>query len=245
MTSERPKISVCMATFQGERFVEAQLRSILTQLSDTDEVIVVDDHSSDATCEIVRGLGDTRVRLIERTANQGPAKTFEEALLRASGSVVFLSDQDDLWAPGKVTRVIEAFRINPGVTMVVTDAALIDENGKDTGVSYYASRGSFRSGVLSNVVRCKFLGCTMAFRSELIAKALPIPDGIGMLHDFWLGAINSMTDGGTLYLDEQLVLYRRHAGAITAGPLKRKTQLHIRANLVRSVVKCWIRRRLG
>ena len=117
------------------------------------------------------------------------------------------------------------------------------EVGEGEGISYYGSRGSFRTGVVSNVIRCKFLGCTMAFRSELVARSLPIPDGIGILHDFWLGAINYMTDGGTLYLDEPLVLYRRHAGAVTAKALSRTTQLHIRANLVRSVVKFWLRQK--
>jgi glycosyltransferase involved in cell wall biosynthesis len=238
-----PRISVCIAAFQGEKYIAAQLRSILAQLSDNDEVVVVDDHSSDGTCSIVRSVADSRVRLIERTTNQGPAKTFQEALLQASGNIIFLSDQDDIWLPEKVTAVLKAFEENPKVTMVVTDAALIDEGENRVGQSYYRTRGKFRVGVFSNVIRCKFLGCTMAFRSELISKALPIPDGVGMLHDFWLGAVNSMTDGGTVYLDIPLVLYRKHSGAVTAGELGLKTQLHIRANLVKTSLKFWMRRR--
>ncbi len=234
-----------MATFQGEKYVAAQLRSILTQLAESDEVIVVDDHSSDGTCAIIRALGDARVRLIEHTTNQGPAKSFQDALWKASGAVIFLSDQDDIWAPEKVRKVLEVFDRSPGVEMVVTDAMLIDEDGNRVGDSYYGLRGRFNSGVFSNVIRCKFLGCTMAFRSELVARALPIPEGIGMLHDFWLGAVNSMTGGGTLYLDEPLVRYRRHAGAVTAGALKWKTQLRIRVNLVRASAMFWIRRKFG
>jgi len=244
MTIERPKVSVCMAAFQGERYVSAQLQSILVQLSDSDEVIVVDDHSSDRTCEEVRSLGDPRIRLIERPRNQGVAKSFEEALSYATGSVIFLSDQDDLWARGKVSIVLRAFASNPRVTLVATDAALIDEDGNRLGNSYYAWRGPFSSGVWSNLVRCKFLGCTMAFRSELVPKVLPFPHQFAVLHDIWIGVVNSITSGSTLYIDEPLVCYRRHSRSFTAGRLSRIRQLQTRLHLLYTVVRYWIRDRL-
>lgn len=245
MTIQRPKVSVCMAAFQGERYVAAQLQSILIQLSDNDEVIVVDDHSSDRTCDEVRSLGDARIRLIERPVNQGVAKSFEEALSHATGSVIFLSDQDDLWAHGKVPIVLRAFESNPRVTLVVTDAALIDEDGNALGDRYYASRGRFSSGVLSNLIRCKFLGCTMAFRSGLVPKVLPFPHKFDVLHDMWIGIVNSMTSGNTLYIDEPLVCYRRHSGSVTAGQLTRRRQLQTRWHLLKVVLSFWIKDRLG
>jgi glycosyltransferase involved in cell wall biosynthesis len=97
--------------------------------------MIVDDHSSDRTCDQVRSMGDSRVRLIERLSNQDVALTFEEALSRATGSVIFLSDQDALWAPGKVATVWQALRRNPEVMLVVTDAALIDGDGNRLGAS--------------------------------------------------------------------------------------------------------------
>jgi glycosyltransferase involved in cell wall biosynthesis len=246
MTNERPKISVCMAAFQGQRFIAGQLQSILDQLSENDEVIVVDDHSSDGTPDEVRCLGDPRVQLIERTTNQGIAKTFEEALSQATGNVIFLSDQDDIWMPGKVTKILRAFERNPNVTLVATDALLIDEAGNPLGSSYYESRGSFRSGFLANLFRSKFLGCTMAFRSKLVPKILPFPRGCGdVVHDFWIGVVNSITTGNTLYIDEPLVRYRRHSAAATGGTLTRKRQLKIRFELICAVVNFWTRDRLG
>jgi glycosyltransferase involved in cell wall biosynthesis len=245
MTIERPKISVCMATFQGENFVAAQLRSILDQLAVTDEVVIVDDNSSDATCSVIRAFADGRVRLIERATNQGPARTFQEALMLASGAIVFLSDQDDLWEPEKVSTMLEAFKVDSEVAMVVSDASLIDEAGKFVGVSYYDVRGKFRSGVVSNVIRCSYLGCTMAFRSELIAKALPIPTENEILHDIWFGLVNSITAGGTAYVQKPLVRYRRHPRAVTSADLSRLKQLRIRAQLLRAIVKFWIRHRFG
>lgn len=245
MTNETPKISVCMAAYQGERYIAAQLRSILDQLSENDEVIVVDDHSSDKTCDEVRSLGDARVHLVEHGTNQGVAQTFEEALSLTTGSVIFLSDQDDLWVPGKLAAVLQAFESNPDATLVVTDAMLMDEDGNRIGDSYYASRGRFRSGFLANLIRCKFLGCLMAFRSKLLLKILPFPHGYDVLHDIWIGIVNSVTSGETLYLDKRLVWYRKHSGSVTAGRLTRMRQLQIRWHLFNAVLKFWIKDRLG
>jgi glycosyltransferase involved in cell wall biosynthesis len=244
MTIDRAKVSVCMAAYQGEKYIAAQLQSILVQLSADDEVIVVDDHSLDGTCDQVRRLRDSRIRLIERSANQGVAKSFEEALSHTTGSVIFLSDQDDLWDAEKVRTVIEALESNPRVTLVATDAALIDQDGKPLGSSYYAWRGSFRSGFFSNLVRNKFLGCTMTFRAALLPKILPIPGGGDILHDIWIGAVNSVTSGATLYIDKPLVFYRRHVNSLTVGKLTRVRQLRIRVELLRAVMSFWIKARL-
>ena len=241
----RPKISVCMAAYQGEKYIAAQLQSILVQLSAGDEVIVVDDHSSDGTRDQVRGLGDSRIRLIERSANQGVAKSFEEALSHATGSVIFLSDQDDLWEAEKVTTVMEVLESNPRVTLVATDAALIDQDGKPLGSSYYAWRGTFRPGFWSNLIRCKFLGCTMTFRAALLPKILPIPGGGDILHDIWIGTVNSATSGDTLYINKPLVRYRRHVSSLTVGKLTSIRQLKIRVELLKAITSLWIREGLG
>ncbi len=246
MTTERPKISVCMAAFQGQRFIAAQLGSILDQLSENDEVIIVDDHSSDGTPDKVRSLGDPRIQLVENSTNQGIAKTFEEALSRANGSVIFLSDQDDIWMPGKVDKVRLAFENNPNVALIVSDALLVDEANNPLGPSYYQSRGSFRSGFLANLFRSKFLGCTMAFRSRLLTKILPFPRDCGdVVHDFWIGVVNSITTGNTLYIDEPLVRYRRHSAAVTGGKLTRTRQLRTRFDLLCAVVNFWTKDRLS
>jgi len=234
-----------MAAFQGERYVAAQLRSILVQLSENDEVIVIDDHSSDRTCEEVRTLGDARVHLIERDTNQGVAKSFEEALSHARGQVVFLSDQDDLWAAGKAATVLQAFERHPEVALVATDAALIDEDGVRVGSSYYAARGRFRPGFLSNMIRCKFLGCTMAFRSELLSRVMPFPRECDVHHDIWIGVVNAITSGTTLYIDEPLVCYRRHSGNVTGSKLSSMRQSRARWHLLKAVANFWVRERLG
>src|SRR5579871_3985840 len=149
--TSRPKVSVCMGAYQGEEYIGLQLRSILAQLSGDDEIIVVDDCSTDRTCNEVCAFQDRRLALIQHTENRGVLRTFETALSRASGEVVFLSDQDDLWLPRKVETVLEAFAIDPEVMLVASDAILIGEDGAKIGDSFYAMRGKFRSGLWSNL----------------------------------------------------------------------------------------------
>jgi glycosyltransferase involved in cell wall biosynthesis len=200
-----------MAAYQGERYITPQLQSIFAQLSDYDEVIVVDDGSTDGTCSEVSALQDPRLMLVRKTRNGGVLRAFETALSRCSGEVIFLCDQDDLWLPKKVETVLEAFEQDANVTLVASDAILIDEHGNRIGESFYAQRGRFQAGLWSNILIGKFHGCTMAFRSDLLRSALPFPGGNQVHHDTWIGCVNALGGGKTKYIAEPLVAYRRHS----------------------------------
>jgi glycosyltransferase involved in cell wall biosynthesis len=241
---QRPVISVCVAAFNGEAYIRQQLQSILDQLSGRDEVIVVDDASTDRTCDVVQSLNAPRIRLKKHDLNAGVLRTFEEAIRMAQGDILFLADQDDLWAPEKVSSVLHTFESNPDADIVVSDATLIDDNGAILGPSYYAVRGTFRSGVLSNIFRCKYLGCTMAFRSSIRNRILPFPANADVLHDIWIGTANSLAGGKTVYIDRPLVLYRRHDNNSTGNTrLSFSRQLRMRWDLCRSLARSWSRLR--
>lgn len=241
--SFRPKISVCMAAYQGESHIGLQLRSILGQLSDDDEVIVVDDGSTDRTCAEVSALQDARLVLVQNTKNQGVLHAFETALSRSSGEIVFLSDQDDLWLPKKVETVLDAFAHDPAVTVVASDAILIDEDGANIGDSFYAKRGKFRDGLLPNLLIGKFHGCTMAFRSTLLRSALPFPPGRLVHHDTWIGCINALVGGKTRYIAEPLVAYRRHLTNVTGRvKLSNYTRLKMRSQMLFRLLVFWVGR---
>lgn len=237
-------ISVCMAAYNGERYITAQLNSILSQLRATDEVIVVDDASTDGTKEKVLALKDPRVRLIEHAKNHGVSHTFEDAIRAASGSILFLSDQDDLWKPNKVAVILDAFHTNPEVTLVATDAALIDADGNLIAESYFKPRGEFSPGFWANLIRNRFGGCTMAFRSEVISDILPLPHRYDVLHDLWIGVRNSLSGHKTLYIDQPLVLNRRHSTTTTGRrPPTFRRRLRTRLNLLLALVDFWVRRK--
>jgi len=241
---DRPRVSVCMATFQGELYLEEQLRSILSQLGANDEINIVDDGSLDRTCEIIRSFNDRRIRLVESPVNRGVLLAFEASIRMASGEVIFLSDQDDLWIPTKVSKVLHAFASQASANVVVSDATIIDEEGTLLEDSYYRVRGAFTSCVLLNFVRCRFLGCTMAFRGSLLEEILPFPARYDVLHDVWIGMRNTLSGGETIYLDEALVRYRRHSQNVTRTRTIWR-QIGSRLSLFVALTTFMIRRRFG
>lgn len=226
-----------MAAYQGERYIRLQLESILSQLSADDDVIIVDDASTDRTSGEVSALHDSRLVLIQNTQNQGFLRAFETALSRCSGEIVFLSDQDDLWLPNKVETVLDAFARDPELMLVASDAILIDEDGAKIGDSFYAKRGEFRAGLWSNLLIGKFHGCTMAFRSSLLRSALPFPAGRLLHHDTWLGCMNALNGGKTRYIAEPLVAYRRHSTNVTGRvKLSNFTRLKMRSQMLMALL---------
>jgi glycosyltransferase involved in cell wall biosynthesis len=216
-------ISVCMATYNGARYIERQLASILGQLSETDEVILVDDHSSDETLGVIERLSDRRIKTYRNGSNEGVLRTFERAIRLASGDIIFLSDQDDIWYPEKVGRFLQAFDGRPDVTLVLSDAKVINDGDEVVAESFFASRGGFFPGLWHNIAKNKYLGCTMAFRRSMADKFLPFPVDIPM-HDMWIGCINSIY-GMPCFLDMPLMAYRRHQQ--NASPVKRQSVAQI------------------
>ena len=105
------KISVCMATHNGERYLHEQLASILSQLGEGDEVIISDDSSADGTVDIIRGFGDQRIHLLTGNTFFNPMHNLENALKHASGDIIALSDQDDVWLGNKVRIIRERFEV--------------------------------------------------------------------------------------------------------------------------------------
>lgn len=242
----RPTISVCMATYNGGRYVVEQLRSILAQLAPGDEIIIVDDVSVDDTITKIEGVNDSRIRLLRNEKNIGVQGTFEQAIRASSGEILFLSDQDDIWAPQKVEKILAAFRSHPGVMLIATDNALIDEKGALVLSSYFAGRGKFRPGLCANLVRNRFGGCTMAFRAELISDILPFPRQRNVLHDIWIGVRTSISGHRSLYINEPLVLNRRHSTTATGrGALSLKRKLAIRFSLISALFEFWVAKHIA
>jgi hypothetical protein len=206
----RPRVSVCLASHNGERYLQAQMASVLSQLQPGDELLVADDGSSDGTQAVVGSFNDPRVRWLPHGgARLGVVKNFERVLAVARGEVLFLCDQDDVWLEGKVAQCLQALQ---GHMMVVTDCKLVDGELKVLAESFFAQQGS-GPGVLKNLWRNSYLGCCMAFRRELLPWALPIPAGVPM-HDMWLGLV-AQCHGGVQFLAQPLSLYRRHGAVAT------------------------------
>ena len=203
------RISVAMISYQGAKYIEEQLDSILVTLGTNDEVIVSDDGSTDGTREILLRYqeSDERVRMIDGP-KAGVKANVENALRACQGAYIFLADQDDIWMPDKVERVLEVLS-DAKVGLVVHDAVVTDGTCENVVLeSFYTLKGS-GAGVLKNIWRNTYIGCCMAFKRELLEEVLPIPSYIEM-HDQWIGVINDQLKRGTKFIPDQLIKYRRH-----------------------------------
>jgi glycosyltransferase involved in cell wall biosynthesis len=219
-----------MATYNGERHVEEQLRSILTQLSGTDEVVIVDDASTDLTRTLIRGLNDTRVHLHVNPCNRGVLASFETSLLESAGEIIFFSDQDDVWGSDKLSMILEVFERDPDVILIASDATVIDDSGKILSESYYSTRSPFKTGLFANLLHFRFQGCGMAFRRALFPEIFPFPHGFDLLHDVWIGLRAKISGHKILYLPPPLFQYRRHSSN-TSRTLPRGRQIRVRLHL--------------
>jgi glycosyltransferase involved in cell wall biosynthesis len=209
--SGEPRISACMAAYNGGPFVKAQMQSILTQLGPNDELVVVDDCSKDDTVERIEQVGDARVKLLRHERNAGVVATFEDALRCATGEVLFLCDDDDLWAPTKVQRFMEVFASRPDVEIVSSRVRIIDENDRPLPHSRINRQGRFLPGFWRNLIVNHYQGSAMAIRASLLVRVLPLPARGSFLHDVWIGTRSELLGGKTYFIDEDLLYYRRHS----------------------------------
>lgn len=199
-----------MAVYNGLQFLPAQIESVLSQLEGDDELVIVDDASTDDSASWLRALGSPRIRLYPNPVNSGVRLSFDRGLALARHEIVLLCDQDDVWLPGKRTAFVTAFETHPSAVVVVSDAEVIDGSGNITAPSFMALRGGFNGSLAATLWRNRFLGCAMAVRRSLLDVALPIPAEAPM-HDMWLGALGTLR-GEVVYLPQALLQYRRHGG---------------------------------
>jgi len=220
------RVSVCMATRNGERFIGRQLETIFAQLARDDEVVISDDSSNDGTLEIVRSFCDSRVRLFAGNTFFSPIFNFENALRQASGDIIVLADQDDIWLNNKMATIRECFaQAPPGPYLIALDGYVVDESEEVTDESIFVKL-NVGKGFLRNVVNNRYLGCCLAFSRELLAAALPFPRRIPM-HDMWLGQLCGLV-GKTEFVPVKTIKYRKHAGSLTEFRIRFRPWLQIR-----------------
>ncbi len=206
------RVSVAMATYNGEKYIKKQIETIIKNLEKNDELVISDDGSKDKTRHIIKKIieKDDRIKLIEGP-NKGVKQNFENAIKNCKGKYIFLSDQDDLWEKDKVQKVLKCFEKH-NCSLVIHDAKVIDENENEIIKSFFEFRNS-GAGIIKNIWKNTYIGCCMAFKGEIKEKVLPIPDNIEM-HDQWIGIINEKY-GKSEFLKDKLIKYRRHSGNVS------------------------------
>jgi glycosyltransferase involved in cell wall biosynthesis len=237
--SSTEAVSVCMATFNGGAYVEEQVRSILEQLSPTDELIVVDDHSTDDTVQKVEAFLDPRVFVHRNERNRGHVFTFERAIRMARHSFILLADQDDRWVPGRLRLLVEALRGSKAL-VVSSNSDYMDAAGSRIScdmrrVTAQESRRHFRNIMRIFAGRSGYYGCAMAFRRNIVPVILPIPEYVEA-HDLWIALASNLL-GSNLHIEASTLARRIHGGNASLARRSLYKKLRSRTIFARCIIE--------
>jgi len=256
------RLSVVLATYQGERFLPALLQSLAAQERPPDELIVRDDASTDTSVELVEAFAARAgfpVVLERNERNRGSTVAFGQALGRAEGDIVALCDQDDRWYPHKLARLYQEFDERPDLAMVFSNADLIDAYDVALKRSLWHARGlpahftaARRLGASVPVSprllaqRPLVTGCTMAVSRAVLDAALPFPEHLDarealLRHDRWLSLL-ALSEGGVRAVPEPLIAFRVHPDQQTGLLVGRRRRLRANVQAVESVLQTGITR---
>lgn len=218
-------ISVAIASFNGEKYIRKQIESILNQTRKVDEIVISDDGSTDKTLAIIKDISaHTNIEIVQikNNKNHGYCGNFENAIKNTKGDIVFIADQDDVWMPDKVEKVVQLFSDFRDCNAVITNGNIINQNEQVLSdsltssftVTDYIMHLDGPEWLELSVSRPLCNGMALAISRTLFSEILPFPDTtIG--HDHWI-VFNSILTHGCYHLDEKLVSYRLH-GNNTAG----------------------------
>ncbi len=214
------RISIALCTYNGERYLQEQLDSILSQTRLPDEVIICDDQSADSTWSILEKFEaqtQIKVHLIKNNTNLGSTKNFEKAINLCSGEIIFLADQDDVWLPKKIELMASVFEADQDVGMVFSDAFLTNELLQPYSKSLWECVG-FDSNIQNLCLSGKLwtmlaqesyvTGATMAFRSKW--KFLLHPFSSDWIHDEWIAFLMELFSH-VKAIPQKLIMYRQHS----------------------------------
>lgn len=209
-------ISVCIATYNGEKYIQEQIKSILSQLNEEDEIIVSDDSSTDMTVAKIEQLNDVRITVLKDNTFRSPIYNIENALKEAKGEYIFLADQDDVWLPNKVEESLKYLKEK---SIVMSDAKLVDSELNVLSATLDTWR-VYQPGYFRNLYKSRYLGCCMAFRRDVLRLILPFPRKLPA-HDVWIGLLGELNKD-IVYIPVPLILYRRHGGNLSTASSKSK-----------------------
>ncbi|MDE5886398.1 MAG: glycosyltransferase [Muribaculaceae bacterium] len=213
-------VSVCLATYNGELFIKEQIQSIIPELENEDEIIISDDGSTDNTLPIIRNFKDSRIKIFINKETQGVNNNMENAIRKASGDIIFLSDQDNVWIKGKIEKCVKALE---NYDCVIHDCIVTNNELTPINNSIFKDHKP-RKGFLRNLYKNSFTGCCMAFKKETLFQILPFPNSKKFYYDQWIG-LRIAQRGKIKLLQEPLLYLRRHNHTLSS--VGRKSTLSI------------------
>ena len=200
------RVSVAMTSRNGEKYIKEQINSILMQSRPPDEIIICDDCSSDRTIQILKEITKQHpsVILIQNTEVIGVSRNFTRSIKKASGDIIFLSDQDDWWYPQKIESVLSCFKLNPKIQVIINDQEIVDKNLKKSGSTKLSN--IIKSGLNPKIDFCT--GSCTAITKSWADFCLPY-NHEKIEYDVWLNRVAEYF-AVRIVLNDVLQLFRRH-----------------------------------
>ncbi|MCQ6280006.1 glycosyltransferase [Bacillus sp. EB600] len=212
------KVSVVMTTYNGEKYIYEQIKSIYKQTQSPDEVIICDDCSSDSTVTIVKEFivkhSLNNWMLFVNKENKGWQKNFIEAMGKSTGDVIFLCDQDDIWLDDKIEHMVNAMKCNDQIKCLAGNIITIDDSGQ-----VFNNKHGYAQSCNTNIItkipfNKKFntitiLGCSLCLTRE-IAEIIRDLDVKNFSHDAQTCRLANLLDG-TYLIDRPVIKYRIHS----------------------------------
>ena len=207
MTNATPLVSVAMATYNGEKYITAQLESIINQTYSNIEIIITDDASADNTVQIIEELQTKhhRIKLFINAANKGISKTFENSIRNCAGDFIAMSDQDDIWELNKIEILLSRIENEDAI---YSNSLLVDKHGRSLNKDFKSlmKLQSYYDGAPFLMGNC-IPGHTIMMKAGFIKIILPLPDEV--MFDRWI-SFCAAGNNGIKYVDMPLVNYRQH-----------------------------------
>lgn len=218
------RVSVCMAAYNGSKYIEEQIRSVLPQLAQDDELIIVDDCSSDDTMDVVGALGEPRIRLTRNERNIGYVRTFERAIGLSRGEYIFLCDQDDVWLEGRLEQMIPALD-----SSLVVASNFRYTGGSPRRIERLRLRAKDSNRTWPNILTLwigirPYYGCAMAFRKQAKDAILPFPSFMKETHDQWIALVGNLAKS-IVHLDADTLIRRLHDDNTTPKKLRSASKI--------------------
>ncbi len=208
-------VSVIIPVYNSEKYVKETIESVLKQTYQNFEIIIVDDCSTDNSCQIIENIDDQRIQLIQLDKNSGVAVARNIAIENAKGQYIAFLDSDDVWISNKLDTQIDLLKGNQQTPMAYTRITMIDANGKVIKDNCKIKKNISYSFLQKNTM----IATSSVVINRSVVKEIEMPNRKSAEdYSLWLSILKRY--GNALGIDESLTLYRRHSSSISSSKLK-------------------------
>ena len=200
-------VSVCIATYNGEKYIKEQLDSILNQTYHNIEIIIQDDASTDNTIDIIKNYKNQKIQLFQNPNNLGYIKNFETLIQRANGDYIALCDQDDIWVESKIEKLLQNIH---SFSLIYSNSLLIDKEAKSLNrtLSQHLKNNFITSHHPLNFLYDNSVSAhSILFKKELKPYLVNFPTQL--YFDQYIAMVGA-SQKGIHYINKPLVHYRQH-----------------------------------